>query len=470
MPDANKRRTATRQRTRRRQKSAPPTTPPTARPPVTSNGAMRTISDSDTLEASSSSWGANLIGRAPRPLQRVSCEVANTIRRPSLLLSLMLVTLVTLTAIIAYYHIERYQSRLGAYGFPSTLVGLADLSDWGAKAIGQPQLGVNPIGYDGQFYYYLAYRPAIIVECSQPHFDCPMYTPDLRMQRILYPMTAWALSLGGQPGLLPFALPLINLIAILVMCWLIGQLCLDAGFSRWPAIIAALFCGNVLGAMRDLGDPFAVMWVIVAVFLMYRKHYLWAAVAVAAALLSREALVFFLPFLALPLLAQRRWATLLLHALIGYAPFVAWQLTLHLLYGGWPLITQDNGAAKPVLIPFSGLLSLRHENTRFPLLLFGAGIPLAFAMVLCVKRVWDAGPRGLLHDPLPLMAFIYGLLYSLTYYFNWADLWAAGRLSAPGVMLGALVALRITSPSARTAYFTVLILAAGATFVFLWGG
>ena len=53
------------------------------------------------------------------------------------------------------------------------------------------------VGYDGQFYYYIAHDPFILGQ-SYNHIDFPAY----RYQRIIYPLTAWLLSFG-QPKVDP---------------------------------------------------------------------------------------------------------------------------------------------------------------------------------------------------------------------------------------------------------------------------
>src|SRR5690349_17648003 len=78
---------------------------------------------------------------------------------------------------------------------PLTLVSLASQ---GAEG--------NP-GYDGQFSYYIALDPATAPQLM----DVPAY----RLQRILLPILARMVALG-QPALVPWALLLINFVALVV--------------------------------------------------------------------------------------------------------------------------------------------------------------------------------------------------------------------------------------------------------------
>ena len=60
------------------------------------------------------------------------------------------------------------------------------------------------IGYDGQFYYFLAVDPT--------HGRDYMDAPGIIYSRIGYPMTARALS-GGNPTLIPYMMVLVNILA-----------------------------------------------------------------------------------------------------------------------------------------------------------------------------------------------------------------------------------------------------------------
>ena len=62
----------------------------------------------------------------------------------------------------------------------------------------------NKIGYDGQFYYFLAVDPT--------HGKDYMDAPGVIYSRIGYPMTVRALS-GGNAALVPYMMVLVNILA-----------------------------------------------------------------------------------------------------------------------------------------------------------------------------------------------------------------------------------------------------------------
>ncbi len=361
--------------------------------------------------------------------------------------------------VLAYVHYQEQRF----YVSPG-IVGFAEVNTVDAARLGIPQLAVNnPVGYDGQFFFYLAYKPSLIWTCPHDQAHCPAYEPYFRWQRIFYPMAALVLALG-QPALIPYTLLLANFIGVLVVVYLIGKMAVEMGASRWMGAAAGLFCGEMLGFLRDLADPFGVLWIVVSVYLLRRNRPLWAAAAAGAAILTREQLVFYIPILALPLLAQRRWLTLAQSAAITLVPFILWQVTLHSLYGIWPLFAGDTKVATLVPVPFLGLWRTRHDYD-FGVTLLAAGIPLAFAMVVSLAAIWQHGPRSLLRDPVPLMALVYCVLFSLVNYLQWADVWGAGRLEDPGVVLGVLAACAVPWRSLRASYGVVLALTAFAPFI-----
>ena len=225
----------------------------------------------------------------------------------------------------------------------------------------------------------------------------------------------------GQPDLLPYTLLLVNFLAILLTAALVGRMCVEAGTSRWLGAAAALFCGEVLGFLRDLADPFAVLWVVLAVYLLRHRRYTWAAVAVAAALLTREQLILTLPLLWLPLLMRREWRRLMICLLVGVGPFLVWQTVLRILWGQWGVLSGDPagaGVAGAVgwerVIPFWGLWQER-AKADFGLIVALVVVPLVLVVVIGILAVWWRGPRHVLEeDALPLVVVVYTLFLSLT--------------------------------------------------------
>lgn len=410
-------------------------------------------------QSSSEDWGRQFLKQlAPRML-----TLPASVARAAQLLAPLLVVAVLLL-IMGYV---RYATMYNAAG--RGLAGFADISSIGATHLGIPQAADNnTVGYDGQFYFAMAYRPSLIVTCIHGHAPCPLGDPEFRWQRVLYAMTAWLLAFG-QPQLVGFSLLLVNFLAILVTTLLVGSLSIQAGASRWLGAAAGLFCGEALGFLRDLADPYSVMWLVVAVYLLRKKHYRWMAAACAAALLTRESLIFVVPFFALPLLGQHRWRALAEWAVIGLGPFVAWQIFLRALYGKFPLLVGDTQAAQLVPLPFAGFWHTRNTSPEFTMTLIFVVVPMLLACAIALLTLWQNGPRSILSDPLPLLIPVYCLLLSLTYWFNWANFWAPTRLVAPTIVLSVIMVAGLKRPSWRSAYGALLAVSSLSPLLVLLG-
>ena len=335
---------------------------------------------------------------------------------------------------------------------------------WSAR-IGDTAEAVAPAGYDGQFYYYMARDPGIIAVCAQGRVHCPIDASPLREQRIFYPMAARVLALGN-PDWLHATLFLLDALAILITVFIIGLLCIQAGASPWLAAAVGLFCGELLGIVRDLADPFAVMWLVLAVYFLRKNQPLWCAVALAAAALTREQLVIVLPLFLLPWLVQRRRRTTLLVAVVAFIPFIAWQTALYLLYHRIGLTASLN-TTSGLRFPFRALWEHRADPRFGPIVAFVA-IPLLVTLLLALlvafRLLRQRGPRALLADPIPLIVLLYALLATLTGPLEWEDILSSARLITPIVALTIILAAKALPAPLRGAYAVLLSATALAIF------
>lgn len=322
----------------------------------------------------------------------------------------------------------------------------------------------NPIGFDGQFFYVEAMDPSQAIICAHhpPNCGFDWAFGVVRAERILYPMTAFVASFG-QPHLVPYALLAVNFFAVLIVAWLVGRMAVEAGASRWLGAAAGLFCGEILGYLRDLADPFAVMWLVVAVYFLRKQRYFVSALAIAAALLTREQLILTLPLLALPLLVERRWRILAWSAAIALGPFLIWQIVLRIIWGEWPLLTGDTAGAGVSnglsLVPFHGLWQ-NHLLPEFGMMVGFTVVPVVFASVVSARAIWSnyraGGWRGALLDPVPIFTIAYSFTFSITNTILWGDMWTPGRLAAEAAVLGVVVVAQYGSASLRSSYGTLL--------------
>ncbi|HKS70194.1 MAG TPA: hypothetical protein VJQ45_07225 [Ktedonobacterales bacterium] len=361
-----------------------------------------------------------------------------------------------------------------------------DLGTAHAVRAGDQADAVAVTGYDGQYYYYLAQNPGVLLDCAQSQAHCPIDGAALRGQRIFYPMTAWLLALGNAQ-VLHFMLFAINFAAILLTALLVGLLCVEAGASRWLGAAAAIYFGELEGLLRDLADPYAVLWAVLAVYLLRKKRPLWCAAAVGAALLTREQLALALPLLVLPLLVQRRWGTAAIFLGIALGPFAVWQGVLKAVLGETGL-QASMATTRGVHLPFAGLWAQRGTVDFGDMVIFVA-IPLVAAAVVALVWMWPhlrqlwqrvrrqqgslLSPRTLavlkpltplLADPVALFVLVNAALATLTAAHEWEGTWASARLVAPVVVLGMVVAAELAAPLRRS-YAALVAVTALATLM-----
>ncbi|HEX6349071.1 MAG TPA: hypothetical protein VF160_06735 [Candidatus Dormibacteraeota bacterium] len=104
-------------------------------------------------------------------------------------------------------------------------------------------------GYDGQFYFYLAQDPVLRRAATAASLD-----NTFRVRRILYPLLAWALSLGRRTAL-PWVLLLLNMAASATTVGLAAWAAARRGRSAWWALALAAYAGVWIPVLLDLTEP-----------------------------------------------------------------------------------------------------------------------------------------------------------------------------------------------------------------------
>ncbi|MEL7234326.1 MAG: hypothetical protein AAGK74_07510, partial [Chloroflexota bacterium] len=183
-------------------------------------------------------------------------------------------TVVILTGLIYAAYV------IAAFGSPLALVTPgADFSP--DEAFHYPNEGE---GYDGQFVYYIARDPLN----AAPLIDVPAY----RYQRILLPTLGFTLSFG-QAALVPFALLAVNLAALGLGTYLLGDIFASFRVSRWYALGYSLSLAALGTTRLTLPEVLAYGLCIAGVWLLLRERLLLCAVMFALAALARETTIVF---------------------------------------------------------------------------------------------------------------------------------------------------------------------------------
>jgi hypothetical protein len=197
------------------------------------------------------------------------------------------------------------------------------------------------LGHDGQQYYAVA-RDPFDLQAAAEHLDRPRY----RLQRMAFPLAAWALHpVGGGSGLV-LALFAVGVAAVFAGAFATGALSVRLGGTPLPALVFALAPGAWMALRFTMADSLALAAAIGALALSLAGRHRWAVLAAVVAVLAKESL-FLLPLgLAIAYRDRARLALVAVPAAVASA----WWAALHLLVDD-----QSEGVIE-FTYPFGGLI------------------------------------------------------------------------------------------------------------------
>lgn len=333
-------------------------------------------------------------------------------------------------------------SLVAAGGDASRLVRAAP--PWTDPATAPPELTVlgDGDGFDGQFFYRLSLDPRATGEgeLAGVTYDIPA----LRTARITYPALTWVLSLGGQTSLVPWALILVNVLALGGLGWAAAHLAVSVGRSAGWGLLATLHPGFVYSLTFDLAEIVTCMFGLGALVAVQRGRPVLGVVALVAAALSRETgLVFALAILlaaALPNVGAGRLGSAhrsrqAVVALTAIVSFILWQLLVAARTGELPVLSS---AGNNLELPFAGLLGTL--DAFLPPL--DGGVALRVVTLALLVLVGLAAGLGVRRAPAVLMWAWLGALavVAVASDFVWAGATGFARASSEAVVVGVLVA------------------------------
>ena len=290
-----------------------------------------------------------------------------------------------------------------------------------------PGLSEGTMGYDGQFAWQIARAP---LEGWQ-YLDKPAY----RYQRILYPALAGALSFG-QSWLLPWILPLINLIAITTGTWITERILAHFKVNGWYALVFGLNIGMLMALRLDLTEPLAFLFFQLGAWLFFREKWASSAAAFALAALGKEVTLVLIAGFGLALLLRGLHKMTLWWSGIVLGPFLVWQLVLFNWFGTpgidsggamagsfsfvplggwWALLRHDLGAflfVSALIFPLAILPSLLGLGASLRAILLRDFHPSVWALAL-QGAVFLFLPSSNMLDPLGVSRFVIGLITAL---------------------------------------------------------
>jgi len=292
-------------------------------------------------------------------------------------------------------------------------------------------------GYDGQFAYFIALDPAN----ARYYIDSPAF----RYARIGYPLAARFLA-AGQPALVPYALVLVNLLALAGGTWALAAWLKRKGVSPWLALVYGLYSGLFVAFRRDLTEPLAYGLVALAIYAFNfggPRRIIWSALCFALALLTRETVVVFIGIYALSLLfegararahgwwecVRSSWRRVLVFLTVCAAPYVVWRVFLFVWLGASGINTD----LVPQLVPFGGLLALWPLNAEQSRTVAVVIVP---ALICAGLGVWALRQRIFAVEVWALLAHVLVFVVMLPE-LDYVDFGGTGRITT-GVVLAAL--------------------------------
>jgi hypothetical protein len=275
-------------------------------------------------------------------------------------------------------------------------------------------------GYDGQFYYQLAHDP---IRAYQYMDNAPY-----RYQRIFYPLVVAAFSLGLAP-LIPYAMLLVNGVAIVLSVEIMSRLLVKHQLSPWLSLPVGLYFGQAAAFLFNTAEPFMLFLVCAGFWLIVERRISWAALCMGLAALTRETSVIFAGGYVAYFLLRKEWKSAALFAGIGVLPILLWLLALRLIFG-----TTGVTFAPPFEhFPFAGLFYYSNAPRKFWLLVILMFIPTLMSCLLALSELM----RGRWQQ-LALLGIWLANLYMVVFLSrdSYTDLIACGRIAGCVVVTG----------------------------------
>lgn len=170
------------------------------------------------------------------------------------------------------------------HGDPSVFVNAGDRYVDAAQTTPRLPVRAHSDGYDGQFYYRMAQHPFSLAPVEG---GITLDHPAKRLERFLYPLLAWAVSLGGRGGT-AWAMFGLNLFGLGVIAFLVSDLARRQVLPAVLPLAVMLWPGFVVTLMHDTTEIVSTVFLVGAVWAYLRGRLgLYAALAVAATL-ARE--------------------------------------------------------------------------------------------------------------------------------------------------------------------------------------
>ncbi len=288
-------------------------------------------------------------------------------------------------------------------------------------------------GYDGQWFYQMAYDPFLRAFRHEPRqyrsfIDAPPY----RYGRIGFSLLTKAFS-GNQPQWYPAVMATLIVVALSVCGGLLGAIARRHGGSVWHGALIILISGYWCSVGFAVPEPVAAAFFLGGYLCLLQHRWLAAGLLFGCSLLVRETGGAFVLALVVAMFFSRQRREAAIVGLLAFVPLAAWRLYVGWVFlpefgleafthapddldpplkGIWDLWTTiANGSY------FEGSSDMTRAGIAFPLLVI-AGIVLA--AVVAIKRPGPVALAGLVYAALAM---------TFNYRSVWLDIGNAQRLT-----------------------------------------
>jgi hypothetical protein len=204
----------------------------------------------------------------------------------------------------------------------------------------------NTVGYDGQFYAFIATDPV----GARPYLDNPAY----RYSRPVYPLLAGAAA-GWNPDVVPWTLLALGILGVAAATFALATIARSRGVSPWYGALAGAYPGLFLAVSNDLAESLAygLLCLGLMAWTVGGRRLVVASLLFGIAGATRETTLIF-PLVLCCWLAfrERRVRDGLQVALIALAPYVLIKVGLAVWLGSWGYAR----ATQLAHLPFLGLV------------------------------------------------------------------------------------------------------------------
>ena len=324
----------------------------------------------------------------------------------------------------------------------------------------------NSSGYDGQFFARLAFSP---LDQRKSAYGITLDSPPYRQQRIIYPILAWIMA-AGRAELVPWTLVLVNFLALVGIAIIAATMA--HRFHLYPGygLLVMLSSGFLLSFGRNLAEPLAGFFVLLALYFLLEKRLVGCAIFASFGVLTRESAI--ITFGAVGLLTmwnsfreeKRPHDYSFLWLLLPLAFYIGWQTYLTKIWGHPPATTGPSLNPWPLYDFFAQLCQHPYQVKPLAclvlLLYLGWYLWLALEVLTSFRtqiNKFVSKDKNYLRT-LRLAWVFWALFTAFLPICMWEDDWGFTRILAEWSMLGWLCLFAAgKKPSKKLLLFTLLL-------------